>query len=357
MPIILFAFAVSRVANVDRLMSRLQRGLLLMPFIQLPFALHQHFIIAPTRTGVSWDAVVGTFGGDASSGGDSPGLALVMAMSVLTAIQMVETGGMRIKRAAAVITCALVVILLGEVKIMILLLPVMIAFQQSGLLRRRPALFLTVMIFGLLCSVGLFAAYQTLYWSETEAADSASAAISSSLEYFFDPSGVNLETGEVSRGASLMLWWSEQVDPASWLFGYGAGSTRFSSAVAAGSIGTKFYPLNMGATAIAQLLWDSGVLGLLLFTLSLVVAFFSARAKAVTAQSGLHRARMNTVAAIVVALIVYLPYNNSLVDLPLEQLVLGFVIGILARYSRVSQKVSHVRLAMKAGRSLKRVIP
>lgn len=336
--LILVVFSVADLDS-DNFITGLEKGALALILIQLPFVLHQHFILI-SKTG-SWDVVGGTFGENASGT-----LLFVLIISILVTLEMYQTKRLSALMAGLFIALSLLILALGEVKAVFIFLPFAIFIQQFTLLRAHPIKFIFLMILVGAVVYFLFQMYEALYWSHGGETLSAENRIDSFLGYFFDPNGYNLITGEVSRGASIALWWNDnQTDLLHRLIGYGAGSSRAVSTIALGEIGLRFFPLMIASTAIAQLLWDVGVIGLLLFALSMVAASFQALRLALRSRNEVERMRMMTILAILAVMLPLLMYNRNLVDNPVEQLTLVLLLGILWRGNSRSRNIYRTRLS------------
>jgi hypothetical protein len=318
--------AIALVGNKELVWRWLERVLLIYPFISLPFVIHQHFVIAPLRPEIGWDAVVGTLTGSQLAGGDSAGLALFASLSILMAIHLMGTRRLSVAMGALVILVAAVDLLMGEVKSIILLLPLMLAVQRGRRFITKPGSSIILVLVILVSMAVATAVYQSLYWS-TQKTD-LNESISRSFEYMLDTDGVDFESGEVSRGASLSLWWDHARTTAQTLFGYGPGSTR-TSEVSVGVIAVQFRKIDVGSTLVAQVLWDLGVVGLGLFTVAVLTASRRAAQFARGASTAVNRSRYSLLTASFAALGVYTLYNRSFVDLAAEQFALAMMFAMV----------------------------
>ncbi len=336
-PTLLTFCAISLVKNKSDIWNILERILVYFPFIQMPFVIHQHFFIAQARGAIGWDAVVGTFPGSASGGGDSPGLALLCCHSLLTAYYLMKSRNISFIFGMSIICINLTIIALGEVKSIIALLPVMAVVQRGRALYSRPIGTLAIVTVVSIMSFMFVKIYADLYWSQQS--QDVSEALADVENYFFNEDFVRSETGEISRGASISFWVKDgELLSFDHLFGYGPGSTRGpvgEEAIAAsgdgpvGRVAAKFPGLNVGATGLAQLLWDLGLVGTALFLLSLVSAIFRSLSISNFAREILYRYRYRTVASLLVAVIMFSFYNQSFVNLAIEQFLLAVLLALL----------------------------
>jgi hypothetical protein len=195
--------------------------------------------------------------------------------------------------------------------------------------------------------------YEAFFWASDGRTEPLSYRIQRSFAYFFDPAGIDFQTGEVSRGASLMLWWQRDTDVIHRWLGYGIGSIRGDSTVANGIIGREFAPLDIASTTLAQLLWDGGIVAAAAFILALLMLYRQAARLATSAADRVEALRLRTAAAVAALALPFLVYNRYMVDAPAEQLLLVALFAIVwQRYqasgdaaSAVSRHPLHIRAA------------
>lgn len=266
-------------------------------------------------------------------GGANPTLMLFLLISILVAVSMVQDK--RLSLAKGVLVCATSVILigLGEVKAVFIIAPIALVIQQSHRLLNKPIQSAFVIFLALLCGRLLQRAYEAMYWSSAPRVASGDQRIEQILTYIVDPRNINYETGEVGRVASISLWLKDSLTLAERLLGHGAASARVQSSVAVGEVGQRYYPLDVSATAISQLLWDTGVLGVTCFAFALIFGLLDARRNAKRAANIDLRRQMTTISAILGMLIVFLPYNRYIVDRAAEQLLMAICLGLVWRFN------------------------
>lgn len=340
LPMLLVIPAIAYMDNGERFTKSLERGALVLPFIEAPFVIHQHFFVATQRRGgASWDAVVGTFGGNPFGGGANPTLMLFLLISLLVAIGMMQDRRISLGKGMLVCLTSIILIGLGEVKAVFLIAPIALLIQQAHRLLRSPVQSAVVIVFTLLIGRILQYVYEAMYWSTlaSERVATEGQRLDQMLAYIFDPRNVNFETGEVGRAASISLWFNDSSSLVERLLGHGAASTRVQSSVAVGEVGQRYYPLDLSATAISQLLWDTGLLGMACFTLAVIFGLLGARKNANRAPNIDLRRQMTTISAVLGMLIVFLPYNRYIVDRPAEQLVLAICLGLVWKFNRAPE--------------------
>jgi hypothetical protein len=316
------------VEQLDRLWRWIPWGLAL----QLPVVLYQVFVLVPERQQrgdeTAFDAVVGTFGGD--GGGNSSFLVLYGIAASVLAVSRAQFNLGNWSITVLTIAFSIALTLAGEVKAAFFWVPIAVAVGFHDHLIRRPGLLIGV-IGGLVAfTVGTAMVYEAVHWTSRGAEHVPIATrIERASRYFFNPSEINYETGEISRGASLALWVDDQyTDWPNRLIGFGPAASRAKSVVAVGVVAQRFAPLAIAATTLSMLLWDAGVISALLFTgLILVTMFYAMRLIRDTHLSATQRASSRMVASLLAVFVTMLFYDRALVDEPCTQLLLALSVG------------------------------
>jgi hypothetical protein len=318
------------------------RATLVLLVVQLPFVFYQHFFVAANRSqtlgGVmSWDAVVGTFGGDPEGGGGSGALALfIVVMCVFIAAlwrrQLIHRG-----LAFTLWAIAFIVIVLAEIKVVFVLLPVGLLLLIGRDLFRYPVRSL----FGLLAAVMALAvtlfAYQELYWKEgSKQAKGIAGALEETIAFNFGDDTVGPGRGELGRFASLAHWSAETArwDSAKMLVGHGPAATRISQTIGLGEVARK-YPVRLDYYGLTVLLWEVGVIGALAFVAILLIG--AANAAGLARRNDIpsfHRAVLEMASVALVLLGLCLLYNKDAIDSPPVQLLMVMLLGQVAYWYR-----------------------
>ena len=296
---------------------------------QLPVTIYQHF--GPAKA-TDWDAVVGTFGT-----GMSPSLIIVTLAAMLYALSRWNHGASKAKVTIWICLTGLAVMLLGEVKAVVFWIPLGMFFILRRRILKNVVGFFLFGMFVLVFVTGTFFAYKAMYWGEQGAAGNT---IEEKLEktggYFFDTKVVNYRTGEISRGASLYLWYRDPLPSTlERLVGYGPGASQSSVSTGKGIVAKRYGGLSINATALAQLLWDVGILGTISFVLLIFFGFragvrYVARGNA----SPPTLAIVDTSTGMLVVFSTMLIYNRSILDEPTMQLLFFFSLGCIVQYCR-----------------------
>jgi len=292
---------------------------------------------------------VGTFGGVYLRGGLSGTLMCFSILSILVVVEMYQTGRLSLAKTIVFLAIDVAVIGLGEVKAVFLLLPLALAVQQTPNIAKRPFIMgLGALVVGLVL-FGIARYYRQAYWDPTGGMNlTFSEQAQASLGYFFDVNYANYTTGEVSRGASLALWWNDpQNDILHRVFGYGAGASRTISTISTGVLSTRYGSLNIAATSLSQLLWDGGLIGAICFPLAIVTGGWRALRRGLQAPDHVASMRYLTIAGALAMYSVVLMYNFSLTDDGATQLMLATLLGLLIDRRQESRRSAPARAQLR----------
>lgn len=326
----------------EKLLARIWQAVLWIAVLQLPFTIYQHFFVAAgnangVRGLISWDAVVGTFGGKIDGGGSSGTLAVFEVLAILITLLFMEARVISRRLALVVVVAAFLSILLAEVKVVFVLLPIMLAGVLRGRLIRNPLASLAILAGAAALLAALFVAYQQMYWAKV---DSKTSDTGSALDYVLRADTndrlVNYNTGEVSRLAAPIIWWREtSVRGANLvLFGHGPSASRVSETIGYG-VAAKRYSFRLDTSTLTVLLWDLGLAGLFTFiAIPLVGAIAALRLARHPAIPPLHLAVLRAVPTAMVIVLVTLPYNRDAVDHSTLQLLICLLLGHVAYWHR-----------------------
>lgn len=336
---------------------KLTFGLLAIGLAQLPFALYQQFVTAPWRAslrnavGRPDEAIVGSFGGSAVTGGYTGEMAafLVMCMVFVAALRRERIISLPV---TGVMMIVLVTpILLAETKVAIVLLPVLMLTSFFTDAKKNRRFFVGILIAMSLLLSGIAAVYFYRYWG-----DSSSAA--RTLGYSFDPDFM-VNADHRGRVGTLIHWFENNVragDAFSTLIGHGIASTlENSSTIGAGSAVRRF-GLGLDSHAMSRLLWDIGVLGFAVFAALGARAVLLARR--MSGQDDLQppdRAGLVFAGAAMLGMLMMLPYQKSVLGGSAVQFLFWYVVGyieLMWRTSASNRRASNrpPRSSLKTGR-------
>ena len=297
----------------DHSLDWFERGLAFLPFLQLPFILHQRLFIGSRGT---WDHVVGTFGGYYGGTGANADMMVYMVCAVLMALNLHQAGRISARRWWLTLATVFLIIGMGENKAFFVFLPVALVIQQWPQIKRKPAqaLLFAGVLMTLLSSLWL--AYSTFNYGVRYANQDLSAMemADKSISLILDPNQVDYEQGEVGRMATLYIWRQHVTrTPLEAWTGFGIGASRKSN-ITPGTITLAYAPLKISTTALAQLLWDVGLIGTGLYLLSSLSAILTAFRYARTARDPVRRGRYRSIGAILTVLSFTFVYNPGMIE-------------------------------------------
>jgi hypothetical protein len=321
-------------------LNRIFKFCIVVAFIQLPLVLYQYLIIAPKRSnlggihGVSWDAIVGGFGGDPMGGGASGTMAWFLVFVTVLSIALHRRNMLRKMSLAAVITTSLVCIGLAEVKVVVILLPLAMGALFIPYIKQNPIKALLAFILSIMAGIAILILYSDLH-SEKAGGGSLNfdviAVLYDSFWYSLDPSFINFSTGEMGRFASIAHWWHENGlnDPIHTLFGHGPGSSGTSSVFGSGEVARK-YPFDINRSTLSIFLWDIGLVGvfsyLTIIVQGMILALKESRRPTITP---IQAATLEAIFGGLSMIIIMLPYGKDVTEVPalgmLIMLFLGYV--------------------------------
>ena len=318
----------------QRHLKKLWGLMILVALLQLPLVVYQHFFIAGAHT---YDSIVGTFGGTPGFGGNSAGLVIFMLTIMVYALARWDRGLMSTSRAAMIVIVGVGIVLLGEVKAAFLWLPLVTFWVLRKRIMKNALFMVSYIMLIVVFVVSTYAVYTALYWGKAaNKGHTVAEKFDARGGYFFDPHSINYQTGEVSRAASLAIWFNDGSSSLPRrLVGFGPGASKPSGLLGAGEVARRFAPLYVDATALAILLWDEGILGALAFTLLILVALRTGRRVAANKKlDGERLAIVETCVPMLLVLLSTLVYNRNVMEEPTAELLLMFCIGSILQIGR-----------------------
>ncbi|MBK1720269.1 hypothetical protein [Thiocystis violacea] len=268
-------FAMALIAWPAGMIERLPKALFIIALVQIPFVLHQLLVLVPARVGmgndiVPIDVVAGTFGASFEGGG---------ANAIMNAFLMIVIAGLVAGRQLGLVSrlqtwgfgaILLVPVLVNEAKVSVFYLLALFLVLFGSDLVKRPLRFLAAGLAAFLLLGALIVAY-TLNAPDHERIEGWRDLVRYTYEHNIEKDEIG---GKMSRFGALRFW-AERHESSEWrtiVFGHGIGYTRVPDARAfpegtvkqeQGGVTIEIDLKNdIGNTAVAALLWETGLLGL-----------------------------------------------------------------------------------------------
>lgn len=328
-------FALTLLAFKPEEYKRWLKLMLIIGLIQLPFALYEYFVLAGMRGGrgiggaEASDVVAGTLGANMEGGSANSEMAAFLIMTMAFLLARWKAGLIEKPKAALMGMICLLPLGLGETKIVIVLLPLVWLIVMRDDLRKKAIVFLTQFI-GLLLITALFG---LIYLGLNKS--SLSEVISLTISYNFGTQGYG--TNILNRSTVIDFWWNNQSwgDPVGMFLGHGLGSaySNLGNAVP-GHIGVNFIGYGIDLTSVSSLLWDVGILGVLMFFSIFIMAWRVAGRLSRTSNHPSVRADGLAIQGCIAIFVIFAFYDSALVNyLPFEAIaasILGYL-GYLVR--------------------------
>jgi len=326
-------FILAAVPFPPELIRRWWGFLVALAMVQLPFAAYQRFVLAPMLEGRPFvfplDIVVGTMEGSLSGGGSSSVMALLLVFVLSYVIAAHRDGILSMRRLLLLGILVAAPMPLGEVTLLVVLLPLALVTVHFDLIRRRPFRFLLIAVLALLLLTLTGWAYLAI---NAQPGQSVARTIEAIVAYNFGSIGY-YGGNSLNRTTVYSYWLQHQSfsDPVSLFFGHGLGS-------AFGGVGEP-NPGHMdvahahkfiGLTAASSVLWDLGLVGLVLLVgLCLSAAHYASQLTAL-ARPGFDRASCRALNAMALMLLAMLFYSSGPIAMPSLEVLMSLSIGLIA---------------------------
>lgn len=331
-------FAGSWLMRDLRDFERIVKFLFVLALLQLPLALYQRLVLVPLRTGlgggvVPIDVVSGTFEATMLGGGNSSAMVLFLTVAVAFALSAWREGAIGGWMCLLLLALFVVPMGVGETKVVVVFLPLMLLVVFGRYFRTAPLASLLMLVLGIGVALLLAWIYLTYFGKPGL---SLEQRLQASIAYNFGSVGY-YGAASLNRMAAMTYWWSNHgmANPHEMLFGHGLGSSYFApSSFVQGHVAREHRYIGIGFSAASTVLWDLGVMGLMLLIAMLV--------SALRATSELLRiapnawARSSVVAARVGVLLfcVHIFYADSVLNALSVQCLLMIALGAVACAAR-----------------------
>lgn len=328
----LIAYCVVNASVIEKIFK-------ILPWIallQVPLVLYQYFFVASKRNsfggafGVSWDAIVGGFGGDPMGGGASATMAWFQIAVATLCLAWYMRGLISKWVLMTVLVAGFITIAIAEVKAVVILFPLATMALFLPYLKTRPVLAVSGSLVSFAAMVGVLFIYTYLYGNGQETTD-IGEVIENAFSYSVDPTFIST-TGQMGRFAALVHWWQNNgfQDLLHTIFGYGPGASRTNSIFGAGELGRRF-PFNIDGYTAPTLLWDVGLLGLLAFLFLIVYA--SRKAYILSKEATLtpfSTSVLEALSGILLTVVVMVFYSNDVIEVPALGVMLMLFFGYIS---------------------------
>lgn len=322
-------FAMALLAFSERDFRHWRLLLACIALVQLPFAVYERFVLVPLRAqrgAEATDVVAGTFGANLEGGSPNSLMVLFLLIAVAFAYMRWREGQMSGRKALLFSLPCLAPIFLGETKIVLVLIPLMLLALHRRELVRRPGLFLFVLAAGAGLVAVLAYVYTALLWERP-----MEDVIRETLAYNFQYKGHG--SNFLNRSTVLTFWWEQQslADPIGFLFGHGIGSAYTGAlSISVGHIAARYAGYGIDLTAASLLLWELGLVGLILHLSIFGFAWLAAGRLVANARNAAIRADATAIQAAIAAFVLFHFYSNSIVALLSGEILVAAVLGYLA---------------------------
>lgn len=325
---------------------RVTRFLYWVFYAQIPVMIYQVLLVVPQRVAVrgedeKWDSVVGTFGGDPMGGGNTAAMGLFCLLIMLLKVSEYKHGLTTFKSMALHIVLGIGLCIMGEVKFVILLSPIFLAWVWISPsyvkdVSKVNLKTLLIIVAGMLLLVSLSIVILAYYYSSAFGGDPSKSALSifiDSLSYIFDPNYI-MSTGELGRFTTFLFWLknNDLWGLTGTLFGYGLNATNSGSTVSPGFLNI-IYNLILDSTSLSMLLWEVGVIGTLLFIILFIYILKVCQPKPLLTLAQLDQQDLQLLSfapafnAFAISCLISLPYSQILMIIPMLQFLFYLSLG------------------------------
>lgn len=285
----LLIFCFSMIAWEARFIDALPKLFIIIALIQLPLLLHQFFVLVPARTWlgdgvVAVDILVGTFGGEKFGGGANSVLSLFLLLVSAGLLAIWRRGALKASIALPLCLLFLTPSFFNQAKITAIYIPIALGLVFLSDIKSNPGRFF-------LLSVAVACITSLLFVAMISAEGNRKT---DSFGEFFETM-LSRQTASIQERSgpyaaltrvTALTFWADQHRTANisyTLFGHGPGASRVQSKgleIRQSLAERRYDGLQIGVTAAAALLWDTGLIGLCIILSLFFSVFRSARRSA-----------------------------------------------------------------------------
>lgn len=271
--------------------------------------------------------MAGTFGSSLEGGGGNNVMAafLVMVLAFLGALWQEQR--LATQRWLVLSFFVMLPLFMGEVKISVVYLLLLFLvlgyrhFAKSWLQAVLAALGALVVIVSLVTVIAIF-------FSKGKSPDEFVEKV---VAYNFGETG--MANYELNRTSVFVFWWQEHglSNVVQTLIGHGIGSSfAAGQGLVSGRMHEQYPTKGIGLTAASQLLWDLGIVGVLLFAVMFIAAWQTAGVVEKRTENPDVRAGMRASRVALMILALWYPYKATIMISPAAQVVFAAVFGYIA---------------------------
>lgn len=323
-----------------------RKTILVICLLQAPFCLYQNIVLVPIREDYvasipglePIDVVSGTFGANMFGGGNNAEMATALLMVFAFLLARFREKILPAKKLFWVSVILLSPLVMGETKIVVLLLPVMIFALYRKELLSRPHYAVMALILGAI----FMAITLNVYMIMTKM--TLDQLVFDTIAYNFYEIGYG--NCYLNRTTVLIFWGQHQSlgDPLSFLFGNGLGSAREDfGGLGSGHIDTRYQGYCVGLTGVSMLLWELGIFGIVLFLMMMAATWHCANRLMEKSVDPEVRADVAAIQASVALFTIYPLYRDTLLSEFSFQLIFTFMLGYLAWLHKQQAEKKHER--------------
>jgi hypothetical protein len=331
-------FAGAWLVRDTRDFDRIVKLLFVLAVLQLPLALYQRIALVPLRAGlgggvVPIDVVSGTFEATMLGGGNSSAMVLFLTVAVAFVLSAWREG--KIGGWVCLLLLALFVVPMGvgETKVVVIFLPLMLLVVFGRYFRSAPLSSLMMLVVGIGVALLLAWIYLTYFGKPGL---SLEQRLQASIDYNFGSIGY-YGAYSLNRMTALTYWWSHHglANPHEFLFGHGLGSSYAAPlSLVQGHVARAHGYIAIGMSAASTILWDLGVLGLLLLLSMMASAWRTASVLLARGPTAWTRSALVAAQVALVMFVVLIFYADSVLNSLSVQCLLMLTLGGLAAAAR-----------------------
>ena len=328
-------FALGLIAFPKRTVGRWVLFFLILALIQLPYVFYQRLWLV-MRLGYDMDSVVGLFEASREGHGSSGSLGFLQIIVFAGLLSACREKLISVPMTAVLTLVVVAPLFLADLNVVFVLLPTVAIIVFADLIRKRPLFFLTTAS-ATLVVVAVVGAGAFMWQQSTVDASQALTVeqkLNDLIEYNFGSHGY-AQRSDVNRTTVYSYWWRRHglQDPIHLALGHGIGSTFFGENIRS-PLSNQHNGISINLTAAAQLLWELGVVGLVLYLAMLASAWKTTRQVTAAAPSGFPKAFARTLQAGMACVVVFTFYTNTTLGIPSQEVLIAMVLGFVAWTAR-----------------------